>query len=417
MSNNSTNLFDNTLTQLRQAFEIMKLDPSIAQVLENPKRSIKFSLPVRMDNGKIETFEAYRIQHNDACGPYKGGIRMSPEVNESEVRALATWMSLKCSIVGIPLGGAKGGIKADPWKLSTNEKEKIMRAYARAAAPFIGFGIDAPGPDMNTNAQTMDWMADELRWIWGDDVKAKSAFTGKSVENGGSLGRFDATSRGGRYIIEEVIKSCQLSEIPTFVIQGFGNVGMNLARILFEEGYKVIAVSDVHGAILDESGLDIPDVIEHFEKEKTLKGYKLVKHIDNAALLELSCDILCPSAIENVITKKNADNIKAKVIVEMANGPITPEAEKILEGKNIEIVPDILANAGGVTVSYFEMVQNQMNFYWSEHEVKEKLKPLMKNAWVEVTQVAHKYKCSYRMAAYIKSIQRIVDAMEARGIC
>lgn len=417
MSQTNQNLFENTLIQLREVFKIMKLDSSIAKILESPDRTLKFSLAVKMDNGKTEVFEAFRIQHNNACGPYKGGIRLSADVNESEVRALATWMTFKCSIVGIPLGGAKGGIKADPWKLSIGEKERLMRAYARALAPFIGNGIDAPGPDMNTNGQTMSWMADELQFIYGDDIKAKSAITGKPVEFGGSEGRFDATSRGGRYIIEEVIKSCNVSKIPTFVIQGFGNVGNNLARILFEEEYKVIAVSDVAGGIVNEEGLDIPAVLAYFEKEKTLKGFKNAKAISNEALLELPCDILCPCAIENVITKKNADNIKAKVIVEMANGPITPEADKILEAKGIEIIPDILANAGGVTVSYFEMVQNAMNFYWSEYEVKEKLKPLMKNAWIRVTQVAHKYKCNYRMAAYISSIERIVDAMKARGIC
>ncbi len=411
-----SNLFENTLTQMREAFKIMELDPNAARILENPNRTLKFSLPIKMDNGKIEVFDACRIQHNNACGPYKGGVRLAAEVDESEVRALATWMTMKCSTVGIPLGGAKGGIKADPFKLSEKEKENLMRAYARALSPFIGVGIDAPGPDMNTNGQSMSYMVNELENVYGDDLKAKSAITGKPVEFGGSEGRFDATSRGGRYIIEEVIKSSNLSEIPTFVVQGFGNVGLNLARILFEEGYKVIAVSDVHGGIHNESGLDIPAVIQYFEKEKNLKGYKNAKAVDNKTLLELPCDILAPSAIENVITKKNADSIKAKVVLEMANGPVTPEAEKMLEAKGIEIIPDILANAGGVTVSYFEMVQNTMNFYWSEHEVKEKLKPIMKNAWVKVTQVAHKYKCNYRMAAYISSIEKIAAAMKARGM-
>ncbi len=413
--NMPVDLFENTLQQLRSAFQIMKLDDNYAKILESPARILKFHLPIRMDNGKINIFEAYRIQHNNACGPYKGGVRLAPQVDESEVRALATWMSLKCSIAQIPLGGAKGGIKVDASKLSQGEKEKLLRSYTRAIAPFIGPDIDAPGPDMNTNPQTMAWMADELIKFHHGDHRWKAAITGKPLEFGGSLGRLDATSRGGMYIIEEVIRTFSLNKEPNFVIQGFGNVGMYLAKILFENDHKVIGISDVHGGIYCKNGLDINALIRHYEKEKTLKNFKNTESLSNEQLLELPCDILIPAAIENVITKKNADKIKAKIIIELANGPTTPEADKILETKKIILIPDILSNAGGVTVSYFEMVQNLSNFFWSEFEIKSKLKPIMKKAWNSTILTANKYKCNYRMAAFISSIQRIVDAIKFKG--
>ncbi|OGJ51858.1 hypothetical protein A2335_00215, partial [Candidatus Peregrinibacteria bacterium RIFOXYB2_FULL_32_7] len=296
---------------MKEVFKIMHLNRDAASILERPNNILKFNLPVRMDDGRIKVFKSYRIQHNNARGPYKGGFRISPNIHEAEVTALATLMSFKCSVVNIPLGGAKGGIKADVRELSLAENERLIRAYTRAVAPFIGVEKDSIGPDMNTNDQTMAWLVDEFMKITTNTNREKGTATGKPVEIGGSLGRMNATSKGGMYIIEEVLQGYSMSKDPTFVIQGFGNVGMNLAEILHTKGFKILAVSDVYGGIYSSKGLDIRSVIDYFQKNKTLNGFKDVEKITNEELLELKCDILAPCAIEDVITEKNADKIKS----------------------------------------------------------------------------------------------------------
>ncbi len=395
----------------------MKLHSNIEEVLSHPERVIQVSIPVVMDNGKLRVFQGFRVQHNSIRGPYKGGIRYHPQVDMDEVKALSTWMTMKCAVVDIPLGGAKGGVIVDPKELSLRELEQLTREYTLAMAPFIGPDIDIPAPDVYTNPQIMAWMMDEYSKVKGKNVPG--VVTGKSVEAGGSQGRDSATSQGGVYVLEEylALKGMEAKGI-TVVVQGFGNAGSHVARLLHEKGMKVIAISDSKGGLHCPEGLQ-PDAaivckIEKGKVEECVPAGVKCDVITNEALLELECDILVLSALENQLTGENAAKVKAKVILELANGPVTPEADEILKGMGVDILPDILANAGGVTVSYFELVQNQMNYYWSLEEVLSKLKPIMQRAWRTVKENSSKYGCTYREAAFITALKRLEAAIKMR---
>jgi glutamate dehydrogenase/leucine dehydrogenase len=420
-------LFENTVKQIRQAAQIMNLDPNIEEILKNPKRVINVSVPVKMDNNTIRVFQAFRVQHSDIAGPYKGGIRYHHQVDMEEVKALATWMSIKCAVVGIPLGGGKGGVVVDPRTLSEGELERLTRKYVQAIAPFIGPDKDVPAPDVYTNPKIMAWIADEYSKLSGGGNKL-GVVTGKPIIVGGSKGRDTATAQGGAFVLTEIARERNFDiKNTSVVVQGFGNAGMHFARIAHDMGYKVVAVSDSKGAIYCAEGLN-PHVTHACKLERgsvvecdNIDAYNAthggeVKKITNAELLELPCDILVLSAMENQVTAENADQVKAKMILELANGPTTPEADEILTKKGIDVVPDILANAGGVTVSYFEMVQNTMNFYWSDEEVREKLQAIMIEAWKRVDLTAKKFNCNLRMAAFISAINRLQEMMVARGI-
>lgn len=417
-------LFENTLKQIRKASELMKLHGNIEEVLSHPERVIEVSLPVVMDNGKLRVFQAFRVQHNSIRGPYKGGIRYHPKVDMDEVKALSTWMTMKCAVVGIPLGGAKGGIVMDPKELSARELEAVTREYARAMARFIGPEIDVPAPDVYTNPQIMAWIADEYSKIHGRNVLG--VVTGKAVEVGGSLGRDSATSQGGVYVIEEYLKSvgkwpsdnAGLRPVMTVAVQGFGNAGSHVARLLAELGMKIIAISDSKSALHCTEGIDaVAAMACKVEKgqvgECAVAGAKC-DIITNEQLLALPCDILVLSALENQVHVDNADKVQAGLIVELANGPVTPEADEILARKGVPVIPDILANAGGVTVSYFELVQNQMNYYWSLEEVLGKLKPIMQAAWRDVKSTADQFGCTFREAAFITALRRLEAAIKMR---
>lgn len=410
-------LFENTLAQLDRAAKLMNLNVNIEEVLRHPERIIEVAIPVKMDNGSLRVFRGFRVQHNSIRGPYKGGIRFHQDVDMEEVKALATWMTMKCAVVGIPLGGAKGGVIVDPKELSPRELEALTRQYTLALSPFIGPEIDVPAPDVNTNPQIMAWIVDEYSKIKG--YPSPGVVTGKAVEIGGSEGRNSATSQGGIYVLEEYLRDfAKEKDGMTAVVQGFGNAGSFVAKMLHEKGFKVLAVSDSKGALYCEEGLE-PDKALSCKVEKGQVGECVLagqscKMISNQELLELECDVLVLSALENQVTKDNADKIKAGLILELANGPVTPEADEILKGKGIDVIPDILANAGGVTVSYFELVQNQANYYWTAEEVQEKLKKIMCDAWTAVSSHAKKYNCTYREAAFITAMHRLEQAIQMR---
>ncbi len=420
--------FQNTLDLIEKAAKLMNLDQNEKEILRNPNRIIEVSIPIKMDTGKIHVFRGFRVQHSNLAGPYKGGIRYHPQVDMEEVKALATLMTFKCAVVGLPLGGGKGGVIVDPKKLSPAELEKMTRKYTERIAPFIGPEVDVPAPDVNTDGQIMAWIADEYSRVTGKD--SLGVVTGKPLPVGGSLGRDKATARGGFYVLQEVMAAKGLKpENTKVVIQGFGNAGANAARILDEAGYKVIAASDSKGGIFCKDGIHAIKAIQcKAEKgsihECTVGGsvdYHVSKgamcsRISNEDLLELDCDILILSALENQVTEKNARKIKAKMILELANGPVDPNADEILEKMGVSIIPDILANAGGVTVSYFELVQNQMNYYWPKDEIQERLKVIMVNGWKRVREMQEKYKCSMRMAAFITAFQRLSELMRLRGV-
>ena len=358
------NPFQNALKQLQNAADTFEVKQEILEQLRLPERLLQVSLPVRMDDGKVKVFEAYRVQYNGARGPYKGGIRFHPQADLAEVKALAFWMTFKCAVVGIPFGGAKGGIRVDPKKLSEGELERLSRAFARALAEFIGPDLDIPAPDVYTTPQIMAWIMDEYSQIHGSYQPA--VITGKPVAAGGSRGRDIATAQGGFYVLKSLAAKLRLPVRKTrVVIQGFGNAGAVMTRLLSEAGYRVVAVSDSKGGIYDPEGLPYGPVAEHKRHTGTVQNFKGAHNITNEKLLELPCDVLIPAALENQITEKNAGRIKARAVLELANGPTTPEADEKLSRKQIIVVPDILANAGGVTVSYFEWVQNRQGDYWS----------------------------------------------------
>jgi glutamate dehydrogenase/leucine dehydrogenase len=410
-------LFANTLAQLEKAAKLCQLNPNVEEILKNPERIIEVSVPVKMDNGSLKIFRGFRVQHNSIRGPYKGGIRFHPEVDMEEVKALATWMTMKCSVVGIPLGGGKGGVVVDPKVLSTGELERLTRAYTNAIAPFIGPGLDVPAPDVYTTPQIMAWIADEYSKLHGRNKLG--VVTGKAVGVGGSEGRDVATSQGGIYVLEEYFKENGLSVAgKTAAVQGFGNAGAHVADMLHDMGFKVVAVSDSKGGLHCEGGLDprhaMSCKMDQGKVDACFASGQVCQSISNEDLLALDVDVLVLSAMENQVRQDNAGNVKAKLILELANGPVTPEADEILQGKGIPVIPDILANAGGVTVSYFEMVQNEMNYYWTAEEVQAKLKPIMQAAWKDVSSNAKNFKCSYREAAFITALKRLEYVILAR---
>ena len=394
----------------------MKLDPTVEKILSNPHRILEVTFPVKMDNGQIEVFKGFRVQHNNARGPYKGGIRFHPQVDMGEVMALSTWMTIKCAVADIPLGGGKGGVIVDPKKLSVSELERLSRAYIRSISRIVGPDEDVPAPDVYTTPQIMAWMVDEYSKIQGRNVLGM--LTGKPLCVGGSLGRGDATSQGGIYVLQEVLKEKGIDpKNATVAVQGFGNAGGNLAHMLIDMGFKVVAVSDSKGGLYSADGLDTRAT----EKCKIEKGSVVncasgnAKAITNADLLALPCDVLFLCAMENQVTAENADKVQAKMVLELANGPVTPEADAILAKKGIAVIPDILANSGGVTVSYFELVQNKANFYWTAEEVDTRLRKIMVDGWKNVAANAAKYSCTYRQAAFITALKRLEDAILARG--
>jgi len=407
--------FDEMMSRFDLAAQKLGLDPGLYKVLREPVRETKVSIPIAMDDGRIEVFIGYRVLHNIARGPGKGGIRFDKNVTLDEVRALAAWMTWKCAVVNIPFGGAKGGVICDPQSLSRAELEKITRRYTAELMDQFGPEKDVPAPDMGTNPQTMAWVMDTYSMHARHTVTA--VVTGKPLSLGGSRGRVEATGRGLMLIAREAAPLRGL-KLPgsRIVVQGFGNVGSIAARMCHEAGAKVVAVSDIQGGIHAPAGLDIPALIAHYEKTRTLQGFPGVSSVTNEALLELDCDILIPAANENQIRQKNADNIKAKIIVEGANGPTTQRADEILNAKNILVVPDILANAGGVTVSYFEWVQDRAGFFWRESEVNERLEDIMVQSFKDVASMAEKYGVSHRIAAYMLGISRVAHDTMVRGL-
>jgi glutamate dehydrogenase len=409
--------FKNATKQLENAAKIIDIDDSILEILKHPKRIMTVNIPVKMDSGKVQVFKGYRSQYNDVLGPFKGGIRFHQDVNISEVKALSAWMTWKCSVVGIPFGGGKGGIIVDPKKLSQGELERLSRGYVQALRDFIGPEKDIPAPDVNTDPQIMAWMMDEFSRMHGYNVPG--VVTGKPLEIGGARGRKFSTSQGGVYIFERAIQKLKMDPKDIKIaIQGFGNVGYFAAEILFALGYNVVAVSDSRGGIVledkNETTLNAKEIMKYKEATGSVVGYPGTREITNEELLELDVDVLMPAALENVITEKNADKIKAKLIVELANGPITPEADQKLEKKGVTVVPDILANAGGVIVSYFEWVQNLQNFYWSEKENIGKLKVIMEDSFDEVWNKKESCDCSFRLAAYALAVERVAKAEKIR---
>lgn len=404
-----SNAFDNAMSQLDKVVKIAKFDSDFVTSLRQPNRQITVSIPIKMDDGTLKYFEGYRVEYNNARGPYKGGIRYHQNTDINEVKALSFWMTLKCAVIGIPMGGGKGGITVDPKILSKTELEKLSRGWVSRFSDILGPMKDVPAPDVNTTPEIMAWMADEYREITGD--KTGAVITGKPVENGGSLGRDTATAQGGFYTFETLKTSLGINDKCTVAVQGFGNAGANAAAIWFEAGHKIVAVSDSKGGIYNPDGLDIKEVAIHKEQTGSVLGFNGSRDITNEELLELDCDLLIPAALENVITKDNANNIKAKVILELANGPTTSEADEILHAKNIPLIPDILANSGGVAVSYFEWKQNLADEHWSKEEVFEKLRAMINISAKEIFDCSIKHNTDMRMGAFILALDRIRQEM------
>lgn len=416
----STDVFSAALQRLDLGAAHAKVHPETLLRLRQPKQLIEVSIPVRMDDGSLRIFTGYRCKHDDTRGPAKGGIRFHQDVSVEEVKALAFWMTFKCACVGLPFGGGKGGVIVEPRTLSMAELERLSRGYMRAIAFAVGVDVDVPAPDVNTGPMIMAWMADEYAVVTGK--REPGVITGKPVAVGGSLGRDDATARGGYYVLKELEKRLGWSErsAKRVVIQGFGNAGENMARLCAaDSGYKVIAVSDHTGGRYNPDGLDIALLAAHKEEtHKLLPAARCnagTREISNAELLELECDLLVPAAIENVITEANAGKVKAKAILELANGPCTPEADVTLRAKGVHVVPDILANAGGVTVSYFEWTQNKSGFYWELPRVHEELRKKMGAEFSEVYDLSVEKKIDMRTAAYAHALQRLAPALESTG--
>jgi len=411
----SASPFEEMMSRFDVAAQKLGLDPGLYKVLREPVRETKVSIPIVMDDGRIEVFVGYRVLHNIARGPGKGGIRYDKNVSLDEVRALAAWMTWKCAVVNIPFGGAKGGVICDPQSLSRSETEKITRRYTAELMDQFGPEKDVPAPDMGTNPQTMAWIMDTYSMHARHTVT--SVVTGKPLSLGGSRGRVEATGRGLMLICREAatLKGFTLSG-SRIVVQGFGNVGSIAARMCHEAGARIIAVSDIAGGIHDPKGLDMPALIAHYEKNRSFEGFPAAQKVGNTELLELDCDILIPAANENQIRGKNAANIKARIIVEGANGPTTQRADDILQQKDVLVVPDILANAGGVTVSYFEWVQDRAGFFWRESEVNERLEDIMVQSFRDVAEMARKYNVTFRIAAYMLGISRVAHDTMVRGL-
>jgi glutamate dehydrogenase len=407
-------VFTNALRQLKQAQTYARVPEAIFEQLKSPERVLQFSFPVTMDDGTVKVFAGYRVQYSSARGPYKGGLRYHPQTNLDEVTALAFWMAIKCAVVDIPFGGGKGGITVDPKKLSHSELERLTRGFTRRLAPFIGPQQDVPAPDVNTTPEIMAWLRDEYERVVGRQVPG--VVTGKPLQAGGSQGRTPATAQGGMYVLAELMNKLKLKPKQTIAaVQGMGNVGGIMAQLLHQAGYKVVAMSDSGGGIYNPKGLDVPAVARFKKQTGSLKNFPGGKIITNAKLLELPVTILVPAALENQITEKNVGRVKARIIFELANGPTTPEADLKLAKRKIIVVPDVLANAGGVTVSYFELVQNLQQYYWNEGEVLAKLKPIMVTAFKQIWQRSEQLKVPLRTAAFVIALERLAQAIEARG--
>ncbi|MDR7002691.1 Glu/Leu/Phe/Val dehydrogenase [Neobacillus niacini] len=408
---------DNSLIEfqetLREAANILNYPSQVFEFLSKPMRFLEVSIPITMDNGQTKIFQGYRAQHNDAPGPTKGGIRFHPDVTPEEVKALAGWMSLKCGITDLPYGGAKGGIICDPREMSLNELEKLSRGYVRAVSQLVGPTKDIPAPDMYTNSQIMAWMLDEYDHI--REFDSPGFITGKPIALGGSKGRETATSKGVLYTLQMVseLKNRPLKDMRV-IIQGFGNVGSYLANYLYELGAKVIGIGDLLGGVYDENGLDIPHLIDSRDSFGIVSN-RFNQAITNQELLEKECDVLIPAAISGVINKQNAHNLKCSIVIEAANGPTTKEALSILDDRDILVVPDILANSGGVIVSYFEWCQNNQGYYWKEEEVDSRLKEKITDSFVNVYNTSKRYNVNMKIAAYIEGIQRLAEASRLRG--
>lgn len=410
-----SNPYQNALNQIKKVVQILNLDENTYRLLSAPKRILEVAIPVKMDDGSIKVFQGFRSQFNDSRGPYKGGIRFHPKVTRDEVKALSMWMTWKCAVLDLPLGGGKGGVIVDPKKLSRGEAEKLSHGYIQAIYKYLGPDQDVPAPDVYTNQEVMAWMLDEYERLTGRH--APGMITGKPLSLGGSRGREIATALGAYYVILEAMSRRRIVIQKTrVVIQGMGNAGANLALLLAKKGFKILALSDSKGGIFSPSGLDVKKVIRHKESTGSVINFEGAKNIKSDRVLEIPCDILVPAALENVITKKNARKIKTKFIFEVANGPTAPEAEPLLAKRKIEIIPDILVNAGGVTVSYFEQVQNAQNFSWEEKEIFQKLEKKMIEAYRAVLSLKEKYQTDMRTAALILAILRVIEAMKKRGM-
>ena len=393
----------------------LNLDEGLTKVLRTPNREITVYIPVAMDNGKLEVFTGYRVQHSIARGPGKGGIRYSPDVSLDEVRALAAWMTWKCAVVNIPFGGAKGGVICDPHKMSMGELERMTRRYTAELIEFIGPEQDVPAPDVNTNEQVMAWMMDTYSMHMRRTVTA--VVTGKPINIGGSRGRREATGRGIKIVCDEAVKKLGMSiDTTRVIVQGFGNVGSNAALLMHEAGYKIIGIIEMNGSLYNKNGIDVKALAEHRQRHGTFQGYKEAEAADPNELLLTDCDILIPAATENQITSENAARLKCKILAEGANGPTTASADDILSDKGVFVIPDILCNAGGVTTSYFEWVQDRQGYFWKESVVNEQLEHIMKTAFDDVVRFSETHHVNNRIAAYMLAIDRVVYTIRQRGI-
>lgn len=408
--------FESMMERFRFAAEILQLDDGLFQYLASPVKQVIVSVPVVMDSGNIEVFEGYRVIHDNVLGPSKGGIRFAPDVNIDEVKALASWMTWKCSIVNVPFGGAKGGVRCNPKELSTSELERLTRRYTANMLDVFGPDRDIPAPDMNTNEQVMAWIMDT--YSMNAQQTEKAVVTGKPIILGGSQGRKEATGRG--VVTVTLAALSKLGLMPnkiTVAVQGFGNVGSVSANLIYEQGAKVIAISDISGGYYNKNGIDIPSAIEYSKNNNnSLEGFPDTEKLTNEEFLEIECDVLIPAAKEDQISRHNAGNIRAKIISEGANGPVTANADAILEDKGIMVVPDILANAGGVTVSYFEWVQDRQGYFWTEERVNRRLNRMMRDAFDNVYKVSEKHDITLRQAAYVYAIDKVAKTLKMRGI-
>jgi glutamate dehydrogenase (NAD(P)+) len=410
-----TNPWEAQAARFEEAASRLKLDAGIWKVLRSPSREIIVHIPVAMDDGSIEVFTGYRVQHSISRGPCKGGIRYAPDVSLDEVRALASWMTWKCAVVNIPFGGAKGGVICDPKKMSQGELERMTRRYTSDLIEFIGPEKDVPAPDMGTNEQTMAWIMDTYSMHMRNTVT--SVVTGKPVNLGGSRGRREATGRGVSIVCDQALKYLNMTPSETTVIvQGFGNVGMYTAKLLWEKGYKVIGIGEFDGALFNANGIDISELMEHKARRGAIHGFTGAEAANKDELLTMKCDVLIPAATENVITSRNAARVQARILCEGANGPTTTVADEILADKGVFVIPDILANAGGVTASYFEWVQDRMGYFWTEDEVNQRLERIMIDSFDDVMQYAVNHSVNNRIAAYMLAIDRVAYTAKQRGI-
>ncbi|MFQ5949528.1 MAG: Glu/Leu/Phe/Val dehydrogenase [Nitrospiria bacterium] len=410
-----TPIYKMALTQFDTAADRLALDLNLRKRLTEPKRAFMVNIPIRMDDSSVEVFHGYRVHHDTTLGPSKGGIRYHPDVNLGEISALAMWMTWKCALMGLPFGGAKGGIRCDPVTLSRNELQRLTRRYTAEIMKFIGPEVDVPAPDIGTNDQVMAWMMDTYSQFKGYSIP--EIVTGKPISIGGSLGRVESTGRGVVYCTIEGLRHLGMSpQGKKVVIQGFGKVGSNTARLIHQEGCLVIAVSDARSGIYNPEGIDISKLIDYMKESQFMEGFPGGESISNRELLELPCDVLVPAAISGQITEENAERISCKILVEAANGPTTPIADKILQDRGLFLIPDILANAGGVTVSYFEWVQGLQNFFWKGEEINKKLRDIVTSAFQTVLHLSQSEKVDMRMAALMQAIKKIAEAKSARGL-